>query len=76
LEVLRLLVRLLLGFRFWLLWQRPLDLLRQIDAFCGDPLVETLVEFFVVDVEGWSAFAGLHGEDFGFAFLAVLSKSV
>ena len=45
--------------------KREFDFAGKVEAVAGDPLVEALVEFFIVDVVVGLAFAGLDAEDLG-----------
>ena len=44
----------------------------EVDAFGGDPFVETFIEFLIVHVEGRFAFSRGYGKDLCFAVFAVL----
>lgn len=63
---------LLVGF----LWCRPFDLSIKIKALRCNPLVESLVELFIVYIEGGFAFPSLYGENFGFALFPVLAMEL
>jgi hypothetical protein len=44
----------------------------EVDAFGGDPFVETFVEFLIVHIESRFAFSRGYGENLCFAVFAVL----
>lgn len=63
---------LLLRLGLWLLWNRPLDGMREVDTFGSDPFVETFVELLIMHVKGRLAFSRGYGKDFCLAVFAVL----